>query len=81
MDGFFYFTNIASNRCNTLQTKAVFYDKIPKTVVINYSSEECNVKSDYIYVGIIRRVIACIIDRLILMGIYLVFFLSYRNNL
>ena len=55
--------------------KQFFYDKIAKTVVINYSSEECNLKSDYVYVGIARRTIACIVDGFIIMGItYLAFF-------
>lgn len=50
------------------QRKQFFYDKIAKTVVMDYKSEECNLN----YVGIIRRAIACIIDRFIIMGTPLV---------
>ncbi|WP_264339135.1 RDD family protein [Wolbachia endosymbiont (group A) of Cydia splendana] len=54
------------------QRKQTFYDKIAKTVVIDYRSEKCHLNVNC--VGITRRAIAYIIDRLIIMGISLVYF-------
>ncbi|MBV2145663.1 MAG: RDD family protein [Wolbachia endosymbiont of Pissodes strobi] len=56
------------------QRKQLFYDKIAKTVVMDHKSEECYPRLNYVYVGITRRAIAYIIDRLIIMGISLVYF-------
>lgn len=52
--------------------KQLFYDKIAETVVMDYRSEECRPRLNYVYVGVTRRVIAHIIDSLIIMGISLV---------
>ncbi|WP_395463013.1 RDD family protein [Wolbachia endosymbiont of Cantharis cryptica] len=50
--------------------KQFFHDKIAKTVVIDYKPEECHLNLNY--VGITRRIIANIIDSLIIKGISLV---------
>lgn len=52
------------------QRKQFFHDKISKTVVMDYKPEECHLNLNY--VGIARRVIAYIVDRLVIMGISLV---------
>lgn len=52
------------------QRKQLFYDKIAETVVMDYKPEECHLNLNY--VGITRRVIAHIVDRLVIMGISLV---------
>jgi uncharacterized RDD family membrane protein YckC len=54
------------------QRKQFFYDKIAKTVVIDYKPEKHHLNLNY--VGITRRVVAYIIDRFIITGISLVFF-------
>lgn len=54
------------------QRKQTFYDKIAKTVVIDYKPQKCHLYLNY--VGITRRAIAYIIDRFIITGICLVFF-------
>lgn len=54
------------------QRKQFFYDKIAKTVVMDCESEECHLNVNY--VGIIRRIIACIVDHFIIMGICIVYF-------
>ncbi len=55
------------------QRKQFFYDKIAKTVVMDYRSEEYYPRLNYVYVGITRRAIAYIIDHFIIKGTLLVF--------
>lgn len=52
--------------------KQTFYDKIAKTVVIDYKPEKHHL--DLNYVGITRRAVAYIIDHFIIIGISLAFF-------
>lgn len=58
--------------------KQLFYDKITKTVVMDYRSEACYPRLNYVYVGITRRVLAHIIDSLIIKGIPLVCLILVR---
>ncbi len=55
------------------QRKQLFYDKIAKTVVMDYRSEECYPRLNCVYVGITRRAVAYIIDHFIIKGTLLVF--------
>jgi len=54
------------------QRKQTFYDKIAKTVVIDYKPEKHHLNLNY--VGITRRAVAYIIDHFIIIGISLTFF-------
>ncbi|WP_395463009.1 RDD family protein [Wolbachia endosymbiont of Cantharis cryptica] len=54
------------------QRKQTFYDKIVKTVVIDYKPEKHHLNLNY--VGITRRAVAYIIDHFIIIGISLAFF-------
>lgn len=54
------------------QRKQTFYDKIIKTVVIDYKPEKHHLNLNY--VGITRRAVAYIIDHFIIIGISLTFF-------
>ncbi|MGL9779463.1 MAG: RDD family protein [Wolbachia sp.] len=54
------------------QRKQTFYDKIVKTVVIDYKPEKYHLNLNY--VGITRRAVAYIIDHFIIIGISLTFF-------
>ncbi|MDR2609594.1 MAG: RDD family protein [Rickettsiales bacterium] len=58
--------------------KQLFYDRIAETVVMDYRSEECCPKLNYIYVGITRRAIAYVIDYFIIKGISLVCLILVR---